>query len=320
MANYSIPYAVTAYDRAMDPATRPNLTALLWTPSGAPRFGGFVMYPNIEAAGYLNRSEVEAIWDFQHRSRARSVKFFAWPTYFGFKPDYSQCSSSGDSPAMEPGLATTTGGGALGIGAHALTFVGGSPFGLEGAQLTPVVSSDGLYRCPGIRSAPLPTCSIWGPGSDFEVGGLHPNCTSTPFMELSARGGGGGGGLAAMIVDYTDDGRESMGFTFDCAMWSPTCMVLGRLSVAWLLQRDRTSPGAAAAAPAAPGDAVAGEPDAFWGGGGGAGGSPGTTPFPTGSTGGGTGAAAATSDAGAPAIVQSEAAPQIVPDLLTAAA
>ena len=38
-----------------------------------------------------------------------------------------------------------------------------------------------------------------------------------------------------MLVKY-GDGRESLAFTFDCAGWSGSCLVLGHLSVAWLLR------------------------------------------------------------------------------------
>lgn len=41
--------------------------------------------------------------------------------------------------------------------------------------------------------------------------------------------------VGAVLINYTDDGRQSMAFVFDCAAWSPSCMLLGRLSVAWLL-------------------------------------------------------------------------------------
>ena len=75
LRNYSIPYTLQSVDRG---APVPNISALLYTPGGAPNYYGWVMYPNIEAAGYLNRADVEALWAYQRATGARSVKFGAW--------------------------------------------------------------------------------------------------------------------------------------------------------------------------------------------------------------------------------------------------
>jgi len=48
-----------------------------------------------------------------------------------------------------------------------------------------------------------------------------------------------------VLVNYTDDGRESMAFLVDCAAWSNSCMLLGRLSLAWLLEGPTAVGGAA---------------------------------------------------------------------------
>jgi hypothetical protein len=56
-----------------------------------------------------------------------------------------------------------------------------------------------------------------------------------PFMQLAPEGAASPA-IAAVLVNYTDDNRNTMAFTFDCAAWSPSCVLLGRLSVAWLLE------------------------------------------------------------------------------------
>ncbi|GBF96406.1 hypothetical protein Rsub_09205 [Raphidocelis subcapitata] len=265
---YSIPYNTVAFDPD-DRAARPfvDLSRLLWDDAGAAsRWAGLVSYPNVEAMGYLNRSEVATLWRWQAQTRVRSVKFGAWATYVGFVPDMALCGDGG------------TGLGAL----PNLTFTPTAPFSLSGERLPAGwMSGAGLYRCPGIRTAPLPTCSIWGsPGSDFERDGIHPNCTSTPVITLSpgaaaprprggaaaaaqARAGPAGAGapsadpVAAVLVNYTDDSRECLAFVFDCAAWSPSCSLLGRLAAAWMLEPRPPAVGAAGAGGAAGGGAAA---------------------------------------------------------------
>lgn len=37
-------------------------------------------YPNIEAMGHLNQTEVNLLWSYQRMTGARALKFGAWPT------------------------------------------------------------------------------------------------------------------------------------------------------------------------------------------------------------------------------------------------
>ncbi|GBF97931.1 hypothetical protein Rsub_10604 [Raphidocelis subcapitata] len=201
---YSVPYTVVRWDAAASP--RQNLTQLLWAPDGSARFGAYLMYPNLEAMGAMNRAEVEELWAFQRATAARSVKFAAWPTNVGYSPDVSACTSD-DVP---------------------LRFTAAAPLGISGIKSSAVLGSGGLYRCPAIKASPLPTCSIWA--ADFADTGLQPNCTSTPVLDFD-----GGVYTGGVLVNYAD-GRESLAFTFDCASWTPSCLLLGHFSLTWMLR------------------------------------------------------------------------------------
>ena len=50
---YGVPYTVVRWDSAASP--RQNLTELLWAPDGSAKFGAYLMYPNLEAIGAMNR-------------------------------------------------------------------------------------------------------------------------------------------------------------------------------------------------------------------------------------------------------------------------
>jgi hypothetical protein len=63
--------------------------------------------------------------------------------------------------------------------------------------------------------------------------------------------------VAAALVNYTDDGREAIAFTFDCAAWSRSCQMLGRMAVAWMLE-PRPAKAAAATGGAIGGAATGG--------------------------------------------------------------
>ena len=288
------PPAVAAYaSRDAAAPGRPDLARLLYangSASGAPlRRRGLIMYPNVEAMGYLSRAEVEMLWAWQARQPGlRKVAFGAWSTYVGFLPDMEACSSD-DRALLPAGEANTTGTGA---GAQAGAAAGASPAPAAGGSLSLLFAPDapllgaalasaanvslsaaflgvrGLYRCPGIRAAPLPTCSIW-PGSDIEAaGGLHPGCTSKPFLSYDA----GGASVAATLVTYFDapaapaasrgdgggggsggGGRQALAFTMDCAAWSASCRLLGRYAVAWMLAPQLAGDGDAAGNGAAAG-------------------------------------------------------------------
>lgn len=41
--------------------------------------------------------------------------------------------------------------------------------------------------------------------------------------------------VGGAVVKY-DDGRESMAFMLDCSAWLTSCLVLGHLSVSWMLR------------------------------------------------------------------------------------
>jgi hypothetical protein len=53
MRGYGVPYTVVRWDSAASP--RQNLTELLWAPDGSAKFGAYLMYPNLEAMGAMNR-------------------------------------------------------------------------------------------------------------------------------------------------------------------------------------------------------------------------------------------------------------------------
>ncbi|GBF97916.1 hypothetical protein Rsub_10589 [Raphidocelis subcapitata] len=199
---YGVPYTVVRWDAAASP--RQNLTQLLWAPDGSARFGAYLMYPNLEAMGAMNRAEVEELWAFQHATAARSVKFAAWPTNVGYLPDVSACTSD-DVP---------------------MRFTAAAPLGISGIKSSAVLGSEGM--CPAIKASPLPACSMWA--ADFAGTGLHPGCTSTPVLDFD-----GGVYTAGVLVNYAD-GRESLAFTFDCASWTPSCLLLGHFSLTWMLR------------------------------------------------------------------------------------
>jgi len=157
MQGYGVPYQIVPFDSAATP--RLDLNKLLWNADGSARFSAYVMYPNLEALGHLNKTEVQTLWIYQRRTGARSVKFAAWPTNIGFNPNYDGCSSS-----------TST-----------MAFNGNTPSGVSGVRVGAQLSTSGLYRCPGIASPALTTCSIFA--ADFADAGLTPGCTPTPILE-----------------------------------------------------------------------------------------------------------------------------------------
>jgi hypothetical protein len=59
------------------------------------------------------------------------------------------------------------------------------------------------------------------------------------------------GNVAAMLVDYAAGGRPTLAFAFDCAAWSPTCQLVGRLAVGWLLEGRPAAAGVAGVSAAA---------------------------------------------------------------------
>lgn len=203
---YGAPYDIVRWDK--DASPRADVSALLWNPDGSGRYSGYVMYPNLEALGHLNRAEVNVIWDYQNKTGARSVKFAAWPTNIGYNPDYLAC-GSGDAT---------------------MTLTAAAPLGISGVRPGIQLSASGLWRCPGAKpaagAAPLATCSMWA--ADFLNDGMHPACNATSILEFE-------NGVAGALVKY-GDGRESMAFVFDCATWSTACGVISHLSLAWMMQ------------------------------------------------------------------------------------
>jgi len=102
----------------------------------------------------------------------------------------------------------------------------------QGARL----SSSGLYRCAGVIPASSTTCGI--AANDFTATGIFQNCTSTPFLTFEAAPGINPAlaqpTMAGALVSYAD-GREAMVYTFDCAAWQTSCMVLGHVAISWML-------------------------------------------------------------------------------------
>jgi hypothetical protein len=82
-------------------------------------------------------------------------------------------------------------------------------------------------RCPFAKASATGSCPICA--ADFAGDCLNPSCTATPVLDFA-----GGATAGGALVKYAD-GRESLAFIFDCAAFSPTCMVLGHLSLSWLL-------------------------------------------------------------------------------------
>lgn len=269
-----IEYDVIRWDGGASP--RPNLTSILYTEAGAPKYSGIIMIPNIEALGDMNKVEVKALWRYQRRTGARSVKFNAWPSTVGFEPDESFCTAA---PAP-------------------MKFSSGSDEKLAGlgAKLSSPLNATGLYRCPGVKA--ISQCNVFA--ADFEENGIISKCTTTPILTVELVPGtakrsssplgsilsklhffkGGNAkcsqqsstarrlllsdepvaaapaaaapaaaapaatapkeGVAGVLVEYAD-GRESLAFFFDCAMWSPSCMSLAGMGAAWLSE-ERPAP------------------------------------------------------------------------------
>lgn len=59
-------------------------------------------YPNLEAIGDLTAAEVETIWDYQRKTRARSAKWGAWIGTLGFMPAYDTCGGETQGLAFTP--------------------------------------------------------------------------------------------------------------------------------------------------------------------------------------------------------------------------
>ncbi|KIZ05734.1 hypothetical protein MNEG_2222 [Monoraphidium neglectum] len=205
MQGYGVRYSVVRIDSAAP--TRINYTELLWQPDGkTPRWGGLIMYPNVEAMGLLNRSDVDAVWAFQRQTGVRGVKFGAWPSNVGWNPDTTACTSSYSRMNISAAM----------------------PLGISGIKRTANLSAEGLYRCPALRSSPAVTsCNMWA--ADFTNPGIVMPCNVSSILDLSTTYVGG------TLVNY-QDGREVLAFMFDCGGWSTSCLALGHLAVTWLLQ------------------------------------------------------------------------------------
>lgn len=65
--------------------------------------------------------------------------------------------------------------------------------------------------------------------ADFAATGIHPACNVTAVATVSSTY------LVGTLVAYAD-GRESLAFMHDCGGWSTSCLVLGHVSVSWLLR------------------------------------------------------------------------------------
>jgi hypothetical protein len=71
--------------------------------------------------------------------------------------------------------------------------------------------------------------------SDFAGTGLHPPCTPKPILQFEPQQLGAAPQVAGALVKY-QDGRESLAFVFDCSSFSASCMLLGHVSLGWMLQ------------------------------------------------------------------------------------
>jgi hypothetical protein len=161
--------------------------------------------------GTLTAAQIEQLWAYQRATGARSVKFGAWPTNVGVNVDVTACSSA-DTP---------------------MRFTAAMPLGASGVKRTAPLSSLGLWRCPGVAAAPLPTCSMWA--ADFAATGMHPACKATPVLEFAPADGGAATHAAGALVAYAD-GRESLAFFFECGAWSTSCLVLGHAALSYLVR------------------------------------------------------------------------------------
>jgi hypothetical protein len=150
-----VPYDVLRYNVSR----KPDLRAALWNADGSGKYSSYVMYPNMEAMGQLNSTEVNVIWDYQRRTGARSVKFGAWSSNVGWNPNYAACASDDVSFA----------------------FTAQAPFGISGIRPGATLSGSGLYRCPGQKPANT-ICGIYA--ADFNTtAGIAPGCTATSILE-----------------------------------------------------------------------------------------------------------------------------------------
>ncbi|KIY97912.1 hypothetical protein MNEG_10048 [Monoraphidium neglectum] len=205
MDGLGMPYEVVRVDRA---AAQPlNFTQLLWNPDGSARYAGYFMAPNLEAIGVLNKSDVLTLWDFQLRTGARSARFGVWPGSIGFAANLASCNAE-DRPMTFSAAATTV-------------------IGASGINPSATLGNEGLWRCPFAKASATGSCPICA--ADFAGDCLNPSCTATQVLDFA-----GGATAGGALVKYAD-GRESLAFIFDCAAFSPTCMVLGHLSLSWLL-------------------------------------------------------------------------------------
>ena len=152
--------------------------------------------------GHLTKAEVDTLWDYQRRTGARSVKFGAGPSTWGYNPLTNACSSQGT-----------------------FRFSPGAQMGASGLKPTAALSAAGLYRCPGAQSAPQTTCPLFG---NTRPRGLFPACTPTPVFEDAA-------GVVGAAVKYAD-GRESLAFTTECAAWASPCFALAHYVLPWMLR------------------------------------------------------------------------------------
>jgi hypothetical protein len=71
--------------------------------------------------------------------------------------------------------------------------------------------------------------------SDFADAGLHPACTPTPILQFAPQQPDAAPQVAGALIKY-QDGRESLAFVFDCSSYSTTCLLLGHMSLGWMLQ------------------------------------------------------------------------------------
>ena len=159
LAERGAAFDVAVFDATAAPPQRLNLTALLWNADGPTgRYRGVVTYPPLEAIGDLTAAEVEALWDYQRRTGARSARWAAWPSTVGFAPNQAACAAN----------------------AQALRFTAAAPLAGSGVPPDAALSSSGLYKCPGDAAQPLAVCGIWA--NDFAGTGIITPCTAKPIL------------------------------------------------------------------------------------------------------------------------------------------
>lgn len=101
--------------------------------------------------------------------------------------------------------------------------------------LCPVCASAECAQVPWTMHG-MCTCSHSSPlhlrVAVLQCAGLQANCSAVSILDFAGTSPTASGGL---ITTYAD-GRETMAFLFDCAVWSPSCLLLAHTSLAWLLR------------------------------------------------------------------------------------